>query len=173
MTEADMQTIERELGITLPEVYRKAVCPYPIPAWGGDVESELWDDASALVKLNRELRGGIYGMQPWPEWLFSVGGDGEAYIGIDLRDPNGPTWWLDHGHISNESSGKTHDCFTSWVNEYVKDIRDDLTGDGYNPDATPEEYAAQAKADAARNSRSCLLVIIVLAAIALLAYFAS
>src|SRR5688572_25331006 len=103
MKPEDIARIERELAITLPNVYRKTISPFPIPALVGNASTELWDDPTRLIALNRELRAGNKWIKPWPPHLFAVGQmDGESYVAIDLRHPDAPTWWVDHGHLDNE-----------------------------------------------------------------------
>lgn len=136
MTDEDIEFIERELQITLPDSYKRALVPYRIPAMYGSTDHQLWDDAEALVKLNREKRQGSKYCPAWPPYMYAVGDPhGDEMIAIDTRDPEGPVWWLDHGNLDHIASYKTSDRFADWVEEFYGDARHDLWADGHDPDA--------------------------------------
>ncbi len=138
MTDEDIDFIESELNLKLPDSYRSALVPYRIPARYGNTDELLWDDAQALVRLNREKRQGSRWSPPWPPYMYSVGDPhGDEMIAIDTRDPDGPVWWLDHVNVDHDASYKTSERFADWVEEFYQDLRDDLSGDGYDPDAPP------------------------------------
>lgn len=156
MNDEDIKRIERELGIALPSVYRRHLVPFPIPALARNSDSELWDDPSRLVALNQELRAGDRHRKPWPTHLFAVGElDGESYVAIDLRSPEAPTWWIDHGYIDAKGSGQTHERFEDWVGAYVDGLRTDLSDDGYDPDGTPQQLETKLKEEVRQSLRSC------------------
>lgn len=134
MTDDDVDFIERELGLTLPQSYRRGLVPFRVPALAGDTDYELWDDAARLVELNRELHAGSRFRPAWPPYLFAVGDPhGDEMIAIDTRDPEGPVWWLDHGIVEHPASYQSHSRFADWVEEFYRDIRQDLEGDGIDP----------------------------------------
>lgn len=138
MTGEDIGHIERELAITLPEFYKSALVPFRIPALAGNTEYELWDDAERLVELNRKLRAGSRFRPAWPPYLFAVGDPhADEMIAVDTREPDGPVWWLDHGIIDHPASYVSHARFTDWVEEFYRDVRQDLVGDGYDPEQPP------------------------------------
>jgi SMI1 / KNR4 family (SUKH-1) len=167
MTEADLELIERELGITLPDSYKRALVPFPIPALVGNTDYQLWDDAPALIKLNRDLRKGANFRPAWPLHFFAVGDPhGDELIAIDLRDPNAPVWWLDHGLVDSKASYQSHTRFTDWLQEFNSDLRSDLKGDGYNPDGTPERLKADQDREMKRGYLGCLALLL-LAVVAL------
>ncbi|EEF62882.1 SMI1/KNR4 family protein [Pedosphaera parvula] len=170
MTKADLQLIESELGITLPDSYKRAVVPFPISALVGNTDYELWDDAQALIKLNRGLRNGAHLRPAWLPHFFAIGDPrGDELIAIDLRDANAPAWWLDHGLLDSKASYQSHARFTDWLQEFNRDLRSDLEGDGYNPDGTPENLKADQNREMKRGYLGCLLFI-VLAIFALATY---
>ncbi len=138
MTDEDIDRIERELNLRLPDSYRSALVPYRIPALYGNTDYLLWDDAEALIRLNREQRKGSRWISAWPPYMYAVGDPhGDEMIAIDTRDPEGPVWWLDHGNLEHEASYLTEARFADWVEEFYRDMRGDLEGDGYDPDAPP------------------------------------
>lgn len=141
MTDANIELIERELGIVLPESYKRAVMPFGLPALIGNTAYQLWDDAQSLIALNRELHSVTYSrwIPAWPGHFYAVGDrHGDEMIAVALRDSEGPVWWPDHGFVEHESSSLSHDRFSDWVEEFFSDIRHDLNGDGYDPDKIPE-----------------------------------
>lgn len=164
MTEADLQFIERELGINLPEAYKHAVTPFAIPALVGNTEYQLWDDARRLVELNLELRAGSRFRPAWPPHLFAVGDPhGDELIALDIRSPDGPVWWLDHGMVGNKSSYQSHSKFADWVAEFYNDLRSDLQDDGYDPNAAPTHLKAAQARSMNRSSLGCFILIVVAA----------
>jgi len=42
MKDSDITMIEQELGIALPESYKRAVVPFRIPALAGNTDYQLW-----------------------------------------------------------------------------------------------------------------------------------
>lgn len=139
MTNEDIEFIERELMIALPESYKRALVPFRIPALTGNTDYELWDDARRLVELNRELRAGSRFRPAWPHYMFAVGDPhGDEMIAVDTRHPDGPVWWLDHGILNHQASYQSHSRFSDWVEEFYRDMRQDLEGDGYDADQIPE-----------------------------------
>jgi len=127
------------LGIALPESYKRAVVPFRIPALIGNTEYEFWDDAKQIVELNKELRAGSRFRPPFPYHLFAVGDPhGDEIIALDTRHPEGPVWWLDHGIVDHQASYQSHSRFVEWVEEFYRDMRQDLEGDGYDPDQIPK-----------------------------------
>jgi hypothetical protein len=163
VTNDDLASIEERLGLKLPEAYRQFVTPYPIPALAGNTETELWDDAERLISLNLELRAGSKTRAAWPEHLFCVGElDGESFVAIDVRDANAPVWWVDHGHLGNSGSGRTHDRFPDWATEYIAGYREDLVGDGYDPEGTPDRLKTRQEQEARSASRGCIIALVIL-----------
>jgi hypothetical protein len=171
MTVADIQHIQRELAITLPESYKRAVVPFRIPAMAGNTDSQLWDDAERLVTLNRELRAGSRFRPAWPEHLFAVGDPrGDEIIALDTRNPDGAVWWLDHGMVDHENSYESHSRFAGWVEEFYRDTRSDLEGDGFNVDGTPEALDADRGANANQSFFGCIAAILFIV-LALVAFY--
>ena len=163
MTDSDVQLIERELAITLPESYRRAVVPFRIPAMAANTDSQLWDDAQQLITLNRELRAGSRFRSAWPAHFFTVGDPhGDELIALDTRTPDGPVWWLDHGRVDSKSSYESHPRFADWVEEFYRDTRSDLEGDGYDADGAPEALDAAQSASAKQGFFGYLAVILVI-----------
>ena len=163
MTDSDIQLIERALAIRLPESYKRALVPFRIPAMCGNTDFQLWDDAQRLIALNRELRDGSRFRPAWPLHLFAVGDPhGDELIAIDTRTPEGAVWWLDHGLVGSDTSYLSHPRFADWVEEFYRDTRSDLEGDGYDAEGVPEALDAAKSANAKRGFLGCFAVILVI-----------
>ncbi len=142
MTEDDLRAIERSLSIELPSAYRAAMLSFPVPAFALSSDTELWDDASAVVTFNQELRNGQSG-DPWPAHMFALGhaGDGSPSA-IDLNSPDAAVWWVDRCGLSNDESYESHASFDVWLTEYVEHTRHDAEANCIDPDGTPAEREA-------------------------------
>jgi hypothetical protein len=164
MNLADLDRIEAELSIRLPDAYRDTMLEFPIAACVGNSDTDLWDDAAALIRFNLELRRGAPGgVPPWPPHLFALGhgGDGSPYA-LDLRDPSLPVWWVDHGAVASPGSGPVGSGFADWFRRYVDDVVHDLEADGIDPRGTPKERDLAE----ARNARqSCVAFLAFLAVV--------
>jgi hypothetical protein len=163
VTAEDIARIERALEITLRESYRAALVPLPIPAAAGNSELGLWDDADRLIEYNRELRRGAPGgVKPWPPHFFALGhaGDGSPYA-LDLSQGDA-VWWVDRTHLDNPASGKEADAFGPWAAEYFKVLREEMAGDGIDPDGTPQARAAEEAKGAWQSALGCLLLAVAL-----------
>ncbi|MBS1120261.1 MAG: hypothetical protein H6Q90_2489 [Deltaproteobacteria bacterium] len=133
MTKADLDRIESELRIVLPRSYRELMSSFPVPAHAGNCDTDLWDDATALIEYNQDLRRRKRG--PWTADFFFIGdpvsSSGNA---LDLRDSEAAVWWVDHCDLSANSSGAIAPSFEVWASKYVADVREDLKRDGIDPD---------------------------------------
>jgi len=163
MTNQDLDRIEQELEIKLPVVYRQLMANYPLPACAGNSDTELWDNADKLIETNRKLhRGEYYGAKAWPAHLYCVGIDGTGSASaIDIRSPEAPTQWIDHCHADGPHNAD-EGPFEKWATNYLKNLRDDLEGDGFNPDGTPE---AMRKLEAKQAHSGCVAMIVLIVVI--------
>jgi hypothetical protein len=160
LTADDLTRIETALGISLPDVYRRLVVPFPIPAYAGNTDSALWDDPDALIAFNRELRTGYYSVPPWPEHMFALGrDDGGCANAIDVRDPMGPVWWADRCHLYADGTAPQSPSLTAWAEETLADLRVVLVEHGVDPDGPPEARL-RASDEAARAGCRCFLVLL-------------
>jgi hypothetical protein len=138
MTVSQLDEIERSLAIRLPDAYRRAVCPYPLRAYEGNSDEEVWDDPGNLIELNRRL----HEREGWPGHLFAVGEMDGAQTAIDLSEPNAVVWWIDRG-IDAPGTGPLGQGFAEWADTYFADLVDDAEGtfDPRNdPPGTRKEY---------------------------------
>ena len=133
MTEPDLASIEQTLGIRLPSVYRRTMLAFPVPACAGNNDTELWDSAAELIKLNQELRAVRRFVTPWPPEYFALGTDaGGCTQALSLSD--GTVFWTDRCHLPAEGErGEVLD-FESWASQYISGLREDLEGEGVDPD---------------------------------------
>jgi hypothetical protein len=119
MTEDDFDLIEHVLAISLPDVYRRGLCPFPIAGRAGNTDTEVWDDARWLISLNQRLLAEV---KNWPPWLFAIGqaeGDACGYA-IDTLSAESPVWWLDHMRLGH-GTGPTEEPFAAWFSRWVVD----------------------------------------------------
>jgi hypothetical protein len=127
MTESDIDLIERALAISLPEAYRRGLCPFPIQSMTGNTDAEVWDDPHQLIALNQKARADVRG---WPSWLFVIGqpdGDPSGYA-IDTRSPECLVWWLDHMRLG-PSGGATGGPFIDWLSRRLTDMPREKAGE--------------------------------------------
>jgi hypothetical protein len=161
--------MEKALGIRLPAAYRDLVVPFPIPAFGGNTDTELWDDAEALIELNRELRAGRQ-TTPWPEHMFAIGRDGGGSASaIDLRDQLGPVWWADRCHLDAVGSAIESPSLATWAEQHLAELRVELEEKGISEAATP---STRDKADAECARAGCVFTL-ALAGVGALLVFAA
>lgn len=154
MTDSDFDQIESELGIRLPAVYRKLMNPFPIPAYGGNGDREglpLWDSASDLIELTREMRSEFTSESPWPDYLFALGmeGSGEVHA-IDTRQSIPEVISSMQGQLQAESP---HVQFAEWSDDVLESIRVDLEKRGIDQAITSQQREAIEDAEASRNTR--------------------
>lgn len=129
MTEVGLSRIEDALGVRLPDVYRRRVDPFPIPREGGNTNTQVWDNAGALIALNQRLRAEVEG---WPPWQFVIGqsvGDPCGYA-IDTRDPECPVWWLEQLRLGTDS-GPSQGPFDAWFSRWITDTSEEPDGSCY------------------------------------------
>ena len=143
MTRDDITRIEFELGIELPEQYRQAVVPYPVPALRGNTEWMFWNDPNELIALNKRMREGERFREAWPPRFFALGEDGGGCSdAIDLEDPEYGVFWFDRQHINVSNSDRSDEKIDAWVKRQISDSKHDLEADGIDPQGTPEETRA-------------------------------
>ncbi len=167
MTPDDLDQLERELEITLPASYRRALVPFPVAAAAGNSDLAVWDDPKKLTELNRELRQGAAGrVKPWPAHLFAVGhpGDGCPYA-IDVRGGD-EVWWVDHCHLENPGTTRERLPFAAWAADYFRVLRDEMVGEEVDPDGTPGQRAAVESKQSRLQALSCLMVALVVGLVA-------
>lgn len=177
MTESELARIEEALGLVLPAAYRTLVVPFPLPAYVGNAETELWDDPDQLIELNRELRAGTSFVRPWPAHMFAMGRDDSGCASaIDLQDPASPVWWVDRCHLDTAGSGQVSSSLAPWAEQYLFDLRSDLRADLIDPDGSPEARASTVDNNARAGCQFTIVlvgigVVLVLAVLGLVAFF--
>jgi hypothetical protein len=125
MNQANLDRIETELQIKLPAAYRDFMLGEQGEEFSGNSDTDLWDDADAVISRNKDLRAGMDsgGSEPWPPELFFVG-DPLTTCGnaIMLNDDRTPVHWIDHCDIEAESSGEVHPSFAEWASEVIENM---------------------------------------------------
>jgi cell wall assembly regulator SMI1 len=119
VTSDQLDRVERELGIRLPNDYRALVLTYPTGLGSSGPDYELLDDPEQLITTNRYLRENGFFDMPWPAHFFSFGGDGsgnEYYL--DLRQEPSPVYFADHeGTLYSEQ----WPSLEAWLAERIKE----------------------------------------------------
>jgi hypothetical protein len=166
MTSGDLARIEQALGIELPASYRARMLAFPIPAAAGNADLGVWDNADRLIEYNLEMRNGAPGgVKPWPRHFFAIGhmGDGSPYT-LDLSDGDA-VWWVDVGHLDNPSSQKEAPSFARWADDYFRVLREEMVGEGVDPDASANVRAVVETKNARMGFVGCLLALGIIGAI--------
>ena len=124
MKQEDFVLIEQELGITLPESYKKAALESKISKTRQP--SRFYDDPRKIISTNKRLRErGLYGEHLKKEhFVFGYRSDGGQYYFIDLNFKDGhvylanrtKTWKYTPEDISfNESPYNSIDKFVDFM----------------------------------------------------------
>jgi hypothetical protein len=136
MSPDDLRQIEDALDVTLPDAYRRLMSPSPVRYLAGNADTDLWDNAEALIARNKALRGDR--QYPWPTHWFFIGdpvGSDDANA-IDLRDPSAPVFWVDQCDLRTvENVRGTR--FDEWLFRWQTATRSDLAADSIDPDGDP------------------------------------
>jgi hypothetical protein len=169
MQDSDIARIERELGIHLPEVYKKALLSYPIAAYTGNSETMFWDDADRLIALNNELRRGIHAVAPWPARFYALGQDsGGCSDALDLEDPEHGVFWFDRQHVDAGANSRSPEKIEAWLMRQVKDYTSDLIDAGIDPDKSPEQRERIEKENVGKGCSGLMILIVALAIVLLI-----
>jgi hypothetical protein len=161
MTEAEISTIESELSIRLPDAYRKAICPFPVRAYIGNTDTELWDDAAAIIELNRR----VHDKEGWPANLFAVGCDGGGVMwAIDLSSAIDELWWVDRA-IQAPGTSAYGQSFGDWAAEYLEAMRSGELDEGMDPEKDPPGTRTPYEPTKVIHVVGCLGIIIVIAVV--------
>jgi SMI1-KNR4 cell-wall len=112
MTEAEVATVETELGVVLHQHYRRFLMEYPQIlidtkldlGWVQEAPADrkLYNNAARLIELNRDVRlpgtpwVGEAG-DPWPDNFFVIGDDQCGnYWSVDLQTADSGVWFYEH-----------------------------------------------------------------------------
>jgi hypothetical protein len=169
VTSEDLRRIEAALSIQLPESYRSRMTSFPVPAAAGNSDLGVWDSVDRLIEFNVELRRGAPGgVKPWPPHFYAIGhaGDGCPHA-LDLRAGDA-VWWVDHCHLDNPGSCKQVESFASWADGYFATLREEMAGEGVDPDASPARRATAEAKGARESALSCLVVAAIVGTVVLL-----
>lgn len=169
MTDSDIERIKRELKITLPKSYKKAVVPFLVPALMGNTDWKLWDNAERLIALNLALRRSEIITPLLPSHLFAIGDSHNGgVVLLDTADAYDPVFWC--GLDDNEMHGiqPSQARFADWAEEFYRSTRSLLEAGGYDPDGSPEHLRVSETASVGERIVVCLgLVVVIVLAIVL------
>lgn len=135
MSPRDVHKIEGTLGIRLPEMYKQRMTPFPVRYLAGNCSDELWDDPTAIIERNLELRADK--RLAWPNhWLFigdpSTGSANAMY----LLDADARVTWIDHCDLGGIDA-RLGEPFEQWLSNWIAESRKNLELDGIDPDSEP------------------------------------
>lgn len=110
MNTQDFQTIERELGVKLPDAYRD----FQMNRVTSDVDTTTFaDDTSFVIERTLEYRRGYAGASAWPSDVIYVGDEDDACPYV-LFCSSGRVVQSDHGNLSAKPFSE-HPDFASFV----------------------------------------------------------
>ncbi len=114
MRPPDVERLERELQIRLPEAYRGVLLAFPFPAKAGNADFPLFDDADVLIQRQRTSRAGN-----GPAAYLFIGADGpEGCYVLDLSRSPEEVLFLEEGDPGRVTPiGATIDEFVEALQE--------------------------------------------------------
>jgi hypothetical protein len=137
VTASDLATVERELGIVLPESYHSFMLTHGTVRTPSlldlvvDLEAELWaiSDFIAPAEIVRDSR--LYWSGGMSEQLVGFAGDGMGNMFCFRRSPvstsrpdDASVWFFDHEFC--DDIHQLEDSFDSWLFSYLKLKRPEL-----------------------------------------------
>jgi hypothetical protein len=160
MISSDVDRIERELDVKLPDVYRDALSNYPVPAFAGNSDVMFWDDADALIEYNRSLRAGEESfVDPWPPRFFALGrDDGGCSDALDLEDDLSGVYWFDRAHVAEDVTKPSEEKLSSWISRQVDEMSEYLS----ELEVDPGSSSADRVEKEAQQGKGCVWVIALL-----------
>ena len=163
MSPLDVERIEQELHISLPQAYKDAVTNYPATAFRGNSDQNLWDNADELIRYNLELRAGdVSFVDPWPKRFFALGLDGGGCSdALDLEDPESGVYWFDKSHVSDEVSVPSPEKLSDWLKRQTDEMETYLLELGLTLVSSSEDFERAEAEEHKQQGRSCILFFIV------------
>lgn len=145
MIESDVKRIEDALHLSLPSDYRHLLLHYPVRFSAGTTQQPLWDDASALISRNRELRAERKSLgvqyQPLPDHYFLIGEDGGGWqFLVDLRKESSLVYIMEFERVDQISPATSHDGQPQTINDWLHSHLLELKHEGVdvNSETAPE-----------------------------------
>lgn len=123
MTSAELAQLEENLGVTLPEEYKRIALDNPF-AGLHTADYELCDDFTAILGENRYARDHGFFRQVWPPDWFIIGTDGcgSDYF-ITTAPFDGKVYFADQKeklHTEDVSKFRFHESFEDYINSLRK-----------------------------------------------------
>lgn len=120
MTEAHLQTIERELGVRLPESYRELSLAFPFEPVGNDWIYWFYDAPERVIYATRyPHEDGHYDGSNWKSTYLVIGQSaaGDLYF-LDIAREDSPVYCLSHEDYSITEDWPDFSSFVlDWLNE--------------------------------------------------------
>lgn len=167
MNQADIEEIEQALSITLPQSYRDIVCPFPLKSYAGNSDTDLWDDAASIIRLNRDLRDN----EDWLHHLYAMGRDGGgAMHAIDLSGNTNKVVWIDRD-LQAVGTGPLDQSIEVWGKDLINSMTSGEYMDGFDPENDSPETRLKAQESKLKGILGCLGMIIVISVVGSLLIF--
>lgn len=126
MTESQLQTIERELGVRLPEDYRETSLDFPFQPRGNDWVYWMYDEPDRIIgETLAPLADGEYDQTNWKPSYLVIGQSaaGDLYLLDTAQGDDSPVYCLSHeDHSIEEEWAHFLEFVGSWL------INDELQG---------------------------------------------
>ena len=122
MTEQNLQQIEMEFHLTLPDDYRKLILSSPFRPIGKDRIYWLYDDPIEVIRSTREPLNGYYEGSAWLQTHIAIGETamGDQYV-IDVCRTPSPVFCLSHETHEFEEEFSDLDAFVAyWKKEFAE-----------------------------------------------------
>ena len=129
MKAVELNRIESELQIIIPENLKSIWENYPLKGAAGNSEHCIWDNAESITSENKRLRE----KRNWPNDLLFIGDDGAGnQYAIDINNPKVPIGieFEDANKRFNPLDGLElkRETLAGWFTSEIKEMVDD----GYN-----------------------------------------
>ena len=110
MTQDDVENIEAQLHIVLPQPYIQA-------ALAGQFADPIHDDAQSIIGINSAFRAGDFGDEDWRGHLIAIGHDGAGnYFCLDTESPESGVYVRDHETLN---ISKQFDSFAAFLSAWA------------------------------------------------------
>jgi len=137
MTSAELAQLEENLGVTLPEEYKRIALDNPF-AGLHTADYELCDDFTAVLGENRYVRDHGFFRQVWPPDWFIIGTDGCGSDYFIMTAPfDGRVYFADQReklHTDDVSKCRFHDSFDKFI-EAFREVERGIADEGRLRDA--------------------------------------
>ena len=95
--EESLHRLERELGVSLPDTYRRVLLDYPFEVDSYTYWWDLFGNVDRIIEYNTECRDNGFFGQAWPSHYLVIGGDGTGGVYfLDLKKERDRIFYAEH-----------------------------------------------------------------------------